>query len=171
MPNPTARPQPHSVPLAPPAAMGLVAAIAIGLAGCATTTHPASAVDPVGAALAQPFRDLSLIRGEAPSDLLRAAAEPYRALRDCAAIAAELDMLKSLLGPDVDAAQAKDNGAGFAGAVVSGAAGLPFRGVVRRLTGAHKRDEGVATAVLGAMVRRGFLKGEGAALGCATSAS
>lgn len=166
MPHPAARPQSHPVPIAPRAAVGVAAAIAVGMAGCATTAHPAPPVDPVGAALAQPFRDLSLIRGAAPPALVRAAAEPYRATKDCVAIAAERDVLAGL-----GAAQAKDDGAGLAGAVVSGAAGLPFRGVVRRLTGAHRRDEANAAAVLGSMVLRGFLKGEGAALGCAASAS
>lgn len=141
------------------------------MAGCATHTRPRTEQDPVGDALAQPFRDLSLIRGEAPAELLRAARAPYRETRDCAAVQAELDQLDGHLGPDVDAARPKDDGAGFAGAVVSGAAGLPFRGVVRRLTGAHKRDEAIAAAVLGGMVRRGFLKGERAALGCGKAAS
>lgn len=171
MPDPAARPQPHPVLFAPRPMVGLAVAIAAGLGGCATTTRPASPADPVGSALAQPFRDLSLIRSEAPAELVRAAAEPYRPTQDCAAVAAELDVLVGLLGPDVDAAPAKDGGADLAGAVVSGAAGLPFRGVVRRLTGAHKRDEAIAAAVLGAMVRRGFLKGQAAALGCAKQAS
>jgi hypothetical protein len=37
--------------------------------------------------------------------------------------------------------------------------GLPFRGVVRRISGAHKRDQKREHAILAAIARRGFLKG------------
>lgn len=145
---------------------GLAGAAAACLAGCATTVQPEAESDPVGAALAQPLHDLNLVRGEAPQALVRAAEAPYRATRDCADISAELAELDGLLGPDIDATQVKGGAADFVGAVVSSAAGLPFRGVVRRLTGAHQRDEAVAAAILGAAVRRGYLKGERAALDC-----
>lgn len=72
------------------------------------------------------------------------------------------------VGADIDVAAAcgENGAAGLAGDVVTGAASLPFRSLVRRLSGAHKRDRNVAAVILGGMVRRGFLKGQRAALGC-----
>lgn len=163
MPNPNVRPcrQVHRLTV-------LSVAVA-GLAGCATVGDPKAPQNPVVAALAQPFRDLSLIQGQLPSGLRQVAAEPYRQLRDCSAIRAGLAELEGWLGADIDvAATGRENGAaGLAGDVVTGAVNLPFRGVVRRLSGAHKRDRDAAAVILGGMVRRGFLKGQRAALGCA----
>lgn len=133
----------------------------IGLGACATIAR--GSPDPVGAAIQQPMRDLSLIRDLVPEALLRAAAAPY-ALQDretCASLGEEVTALDAALGPDLQAG-AKVQGdtvGGMAGALIGGAVGLPFRGVVRRITGADQRDRALKAAVLAGMVRRGFLKG------------
>jgi len=145
----------------------LAAAAVLALAGCATLADPATPQDPVGAAVVQPLADLSLLRSNLTPQLAAAAVQPYRSPGDCAAIAAELADLDARLGPDVDTPPPDGSAAGFAGEVVTGAASLPFRGVVRRLSGAHRRDRETAAVVLGAMVRRGFLKGARAAQRCA----
>ena len=139
-----------------------------GLAGCVTVVDPKAPQDPVGAALAQPFRDLGLIQGQLPAGLRQVAVEPYRPLRDCPAVRAGLAELKGWLGADIDVAgpRGENGAAGLAGDVVTGAASLPFRSLVRRPSGAHKRDRNVAAVILGGMVRRGFLKGQRAALSC-----
>jgi len=143
-------------------------AVLLGLAGCATVADPRAPRDPVGEAVTQPLRDLSLVQGELPPGLRTAVAKPYRPLSDCASLRTELAALDGWLGPDVDAADAaRDGAAGLLGDVVTGAASLPFRGVVRRASGARDRDQAIAAVVLAAMVRRGFLKGERVALGCA----
>jgi hypothetical protein len=49
--------------------------------------------------------------------------------------------------------------AGLVTDAVRGATALPFRGVIRRVTGAETRDKLRARAVLAGMTRRGFLKG------------
>ena len=121
-----------------------------------------------GATVAQPFRDLGLIQGQLPAGLRQVAVEPYRPLRDCPAILAGLAELEGWLGADIDVAAAcgENGAAGLAGDVVTGATSLPYRSLVRRLSGAHKSDRNVAAVILGGMVRRGFLKGQRAALGC-----
>lgn len=148
------------------AALCAVAAI-LPLTACTTTRTPADPDDPMGAALSQPFRDLGLVQENAPAVVERAAAEPYRPSRDCAEINADIAELRTVLGPDVDEADIDDDGTSVAGAIVSNAASLPFRGLIRELTGAQDRDEEVAAKIVAAMVRRGFLKGERTALGCA----
>ena len=124
----------------------------------------------MGAALSQPFRDLGLVQENAPAIVLKAAADPYAASRDCPRIQADIAELRSVLGPDVDEPESDEGGAAVAGAIVSGAASLPFRGLIREITGAQDRDEEVAEAIVAAMVRRGFLKGERAGLNCPTPA-
>lgn len=116
----------------------------------------------MGAAIAQPFHDLGVIQAT-PADALRSAAKaPYAVptTGDCPALAAELAALDAILGPDVDKAAQKPDAAGelVAGAVRS-AFSLPFRGVVRRLTGAEQRDREMREAVRAGTARRGFLKG------------
>lgn len=150
---------------------GLSVAVAMLAAGaCTTTRTPADPNDPMGEALSQPFRDLGLVQENAPVIVRKAAADPYRASRDCAEINADIAELRSVLGPDVDEAGPEGDGAGVAGAIVSGATALPFRGLIREITGAKAREEEVAAAIVAAMVRRGFLKGERAALGCPSEA-
>lgn len=145
---------------------GSVAALlGLSLAACATVQNPADKPEPVGAALSQPLRDLSVIQPEAPAELARAAADPYRPSPDCAANAKEQGRLTELLGPDVGRETAKDDPAEMAGDMMADAA-LPFRGVIRWVSGAERRDQAMAATVLGAMVRRGFLKGEASARGC-----
>jgi len=147
----------------------LAAALATGLAGCASTGGRQVA-NRGGDAVSQPFRDLSLIRDVTPEALTRSAAAPYAAetTADCAALSTELAALDLALGPDLDGPQAK--GDGFVGEAADAALhslfDLPFRGVIRRVSGADQRDKAHARAVLAGMVRRGFLKGLALARGC-----
>lgn len=145
----------------------LIAGLA-GLGGCATA--PAhKAADPVGAAIQQPMRDLSLLQDAPPSDvLLMAAAGPYvtDGPADCLAISRELAALDTVLGPDIDGSSAApDASAHLAAGVIGGVFGLPFRGVVRQISGAQQREVTQQAAVLAGMVRRAFLKGR-ASLTC-----
>lgn len=148
-----------------PVAAVLVAVV--GLAGCATRiveTPPQS--DSMGRTFEEPFRDLSLIREVAPEVLVRAAAEPYRAAADCPSLQAELAALDRALGPDVDEPVVRP-GDGLVAELFGGLLGLPYSGVIRRLTGARQRELAYRAAVLSGMVRRGFLKGSRRGLGCA----
>lgn len=147
----------------------LAAALATSLAGCASTGGR-QAANRGGDAISQPFRDLSLIRDVTPEALTRSAAGPYAAetVGDCPALSAELAALDLALGPDLDGPQTK--GDGFVGEAADAALhslfDLPFRGVIRRVSGADQRDKAQARAVLAGMVRRGFLKGLALARGC-----
>lgn len=150
----------------------LVVGLACGLGGCATTSQTSSerGADAVSGAVSQPLRDLSLIRKAVPEVLARAVADPYATSTpvDCGALTREIGDLDAVLGPDLKAG-GKDKG-GDAFDMVSGALGsaidLPFRGVVRKVSGAEKHDRDAARAVLAGMVRRGFLKGQALTAGC-----
>lgn len=162
MPETTPPPlQPLRLPLA------LLAALL--QAACVTPpTRRTEPADPLATAVVQPLRDLSLVRsGELPLAIRRAAAQPYRPSLGCHEIQAELETLRAWLGPDVDPSHAgAPEGSELAVALLSSATALPFRGVVRRLTGAHRRDEAVNATIVGALVRRGFLNGEQVSRGC-----
>lgn len=148
--------------------LGLLAACAgLLLGACATTRSlpPSSQAERAGAAIEQPFRDLSLLQEVAPEALIRAAAAPYKPASDCAALRAEIVELDKVLGPDVDEPQPAA-GSTLVADLIGGAIGLPFRGVVRQVTGAAARDRALRAGVLAGMARRGFLKGAASRMAC-----
>ena len=113
------------------------------------------------------------MRENPPDILVRAADAPYDRPDQigCASILSEIDALDLVLGPDLDQLPEEDEASDTDGnAVLSGAIasliGLPYRGIVRRLSGAGKREEMLRKAILAGMVRRGFLKGLSLDAGC-----
>lgn len=144
-----------------------IALAGLAVCGLAAIAAPASAQPQrdeniVAGAVQQPFRDLNLIRETAPPQLVAAAQAPYAdATADCAALRSEIASLDTLLGPDVDDKTSEENSAArdLAAGALRSALDLPFRSVIRRVTGAHSRDEAIRRAVLAGMVRRAYLKG------------
>lgn len=89
---------------------------------------------------------------------------------DCVGLQYDTDMLSRVLGPDLTAPKPGEDeepiiteeSAGEAAwsAARSAAVGwIPFRGVVRFITGAERRDRRMKQAVLAGFVRRAYLKG------------
>jgi len=145
--------------------------VALGMSAC-STSEPAR-IEPrndVKRAVQQPFRDLSLLRSDPPRALRQAAADPYALPRpvDCKGLAEEIATLDKLLGPDVDVGGVRTGN--DAEAIVAGAVGglvdLPFGGIVRRLSGAEKRDRQRRQIIIASIARRSFLKGAAQALAC-----
>lgn len=136
------------------------------------------------AALA-PLEDLNIKQSGIPAVLQRAVAAPYdlTGLDRCEPIAAEIGRLDAALGPDLDEAPPPDNRGKVrkvAGAVkdagVSEVRGktqdlLPFRGWVRKLTGAARHEKRIQQAIASGSVRRGYLKGVGMRMNCAPPAA
>jgi hypothetical protein len=146
------------------------------LGGCAAN-DPSKFAD----AATTPLGDLNLVQAPIPPALAAAQKQPYAmpAEQGCAALAAELRALDEVLGPDLDAPpSAADPGLVERGsdAVGSAAVGavrgasenlVPFRGWVRKLSGAERYSRDVAAAIVAGGARRGFLRGVRAARGCA----
>ena len=109
------------------------------------------------------------LRGAEVPDLLRAvAADPYRApaAPACETIPAELKALDEVLG--ADAGQPRKHRSQAVKWALGSVRGLvPYRGVVRFLTRADKRDEALTDATMAGFARRGFLRGLEANLHCA----
>ena len=126
-------------------------------------------------AIESPLRDVNLMRTKIPSVLQRAQVAPYASVgvADCATLRNEIDLLDIALGPDLDAtsdphASRKQKLIGKAigaGADVASSV-IPYRGVVRFVSGTEKHDELTAQSVLAGSVRRAYLKGVGENLGC-----
>lgn len=160
-----------------PAAL-LVAMLAT--AGCATSAHkpPAGEIArPIGDVLSQPAKDLNLVHDTPSATLAGAYANPYGAAGPrCEAIAGEIRALDAAIGQDLDAPGWKasvesESPAALAHDAVRDLVGLPFRGVVRRISGADHRDRIARAHVVSGLVRRAYLKGQGQAAGCTPPAA
>jgi hypothetical protein len=156
--------------------------VALGLAlsaGCTTTVDPAKRGQKnLGTAVAAPFKDLGLVKPEAPKQLsdITYPYDPARLENGCAQVAYEIGALDRLLGPE-SYAPAPDKSMGdkaksATGNAVGGAAEgattgfIPFRGVVREVSGASKAEAEVNHAIAMGQLRRAFLRGFGLAVGC-----
>lgn len=150
----------------------LLPAVAFTLAACAGAPKSSSVAD----AATTPLSDLNIVRAEIPAALLAAQKQPYAVPADpgCTALLAEVRALDEVLGPDLDTPATAANpgliergGTAAVGAVRNAAEGVvPFRGWVRKLSGAERYANNVAAAIAAGTVRRAFLKGIGSARAC-----
>jgi hypothetical protein len=132
-----------------------------------------------------PLNDLNLVKAPIPAVLANAQKHPYGAPvgTSCDALANEVRSLDEVLGADLDAAPSASNpglierggtavGDAAVGALRSTAEGLvPYRGWVRKLSGAERYSKEVAAAIAAGTVRRAFLKGVRAEKGCVAAVS
>jgi hypothetical protein len=132
----------------------------------------------VGSAIATPVQDLNLKKTDLPDILVKAQANPYdtTSVGDCAAIAAEVASLDQALGADTDAPPPvnDEDGKGTSAATVLSVgvqALIPYRGVIRQISGANASDKALAAAIQTGFARRGFLKGRAIEMNCAAGAS
>lgn len=131
-------------------------------------------------AVQMPFEDLNLTRDKIPPLLQKMAGRPYALPDDmsCGAMHREIALLDDVLGADVDVWRDPAKRDSYADKGISAAQGhavgmienqvsiIPYRGVVRQVTGAEKHARKVATAYEVGRLRRAFFKGLGVAKGC-----
>ena len=123
-----------------------------------------------------PFRDLGFTKEEIPESLAAAANGPYSqpASKKCKAIMQEITALNEVLGedkydPEIILASSSNNtsyfaegiqyASGMAIAKTGKIAALPFRGVVRRVSGAAKQEKASKEAHEAGEIRRAYLRG------------
>jgi hypothetical protein len=125
-------------------------------------------------AVTQPLTDLNVKRRDIAPLLAIVREDPYTldTIRNCRDLIAEVGKLNAVLGPDfdqieLDAASRKrrDSVASAAGGLISSL--VPFRYLIREISGAGQADRDYRTIIYAGVVRRGFLKGWGAQRGCA----
>jgi hypothetical protein len=162
----------------------LLSAAALALGGCMTTrsdgspkvqtSNEANRENLKGVA-ESPLRDMNVLRTKIPPVLLQAMADPYQRpmSKGCAQLNVLLQPLNDALGADLDAPEPDPDdlmgrGKETAMGLMSGAASdmIPFRGWIRKLTGAERHDRLVQQAITAGAVRRSYLKGLGEAKGC-----
>jgi hypothetical protein len=143
----------------------------LALGGCAASDQNKAAT-----AVTTPLSDLNLVNAPIPDTLAQAQKAPYQVPADlaCPALAADIRALDAVLGADLDTPATDTNPslvergsnavAGAAQKAVEGA--IPFRGWVRKLSGAERYSKQVAAAINAGTVRRAFLKGMAKAGGC-----
>lgn len=123
----------------------------------------------MGDAVTTPVSDLNLKKGEIPPLLIAAQERPYhlRGLERCNQIAGAIRELDQLLGDDLDLPQ-EDGQRVTAGRVAQAAVGsfIPFRGLIREVSGANTHERRMQAAIDAGIARRAFLKGYGQARGC-----
>jgi hypothetical protein len=164
------------------AALSLAVIVASGasLAQDMPQTQPATPAGKAKQVMKQPLKDLNVVQDQIPEALLKAKADPYaRPLEaSCHAVRVEIYELDYALGQDLDTDKAADESLSkklanetynLARGAVSGL--IPYRGIVRRVTGAEKHARAINEALLAGAVRRSYLKGFGEALGCAYPAA
>ena len=116
-----------------------------------------------------PVEDVNLKKREIPAVLLTAQEDPYStdATRNCGQINTALDSLDGALGPDFDSGEPAKKGlnkTGVAKSVVGSF--IPFRGVIREVSGAAGAERRYNAAVDAGIARRGYLRGVARMRGC-----
>ncbi len=120
-----------------------------------------------------PVKDVGLKKTKIPAKLIAIQDDPYSldGLRRCSAIIKEVKELNAVLAADVNEkvdkskAEKREETAGRVGGGLLGGL-IPFRGIVREVSGAAGDERKYNAAVYAGVVRRGFLKGVGRERGC-----
>lgn len=128
-----------------------------------------------GEIASQPARDVGIMRTEIPDVLVKASIDPYSltGLKTCRQLSAAVTELNGALGPDFKVAgDYKESRAGklaeAGGAAVVNSL-IPFRGIVREVSGAAPAQRRLNAALDAGYARRGFLRGVHKTRGCKTA--
>lgn len=163
----------------------VLAGLALTLAaGAASAQAPRGTIEGergvAGVAVA-PLEDVNVKKVPIPRVLTAAVADPYdmKGMDACSTLALELARIDEALGPDIDQPPVADTRSraakGGEAATDLAKAGvqslIPFRGVIRQVTGAARYAKEVQDAIEAGSTRRGFLKGVGMRMNCAPPAA
>ena len=154
-------------------------ATAIGLCLAATPGFAQTAVAPENVraedVAMSPLSDLNVRKKDVPVVLEMAMAKPYdlAGIKSCKGLITSIMDLDGALGDDIDVATGEKsdmekagNGAGAIAKSVLGSF-IPFRGVIREVSGANAQERLWDRALYAGTARRVFLKGMGEQRGCA----
>lgn len=149
------------------AALGAI--LAIGALSSPAAAQDEQDVRDVRDVAKTPLEDVGLDKDEIPEILLTAAQNPYAATgtATCNALVGEIASLDNVLGDDYDRAGEEKTGIDgkkVAKSVVGSI--IPFRGIVREVSGAAGDARKAAAAVRAGIARRAYLKGLGEGRGC-----
>ncbi len=125
----------------------------------------------MGDIITAPLQDTNLKKKRIPEVLELARGGPYdmTGLGNCAAISRKIAALSEVLGTDFDAPEDRRPNRGRQAASVGKSvvqSFIPFRGVIREVTGAAAAQREWDAAVDAGIARRGFLRGVARVRGC-----
>ncbi|ETI63312.1 hypothetical protein C100_13485 [Sphingobium sp. C100] len=129
-------------------------------------------LDKAGKIATQPARDVGLDKDEIPLVLQRAVENPYAtpSSRTCKGLNMGLGELDAVLGDDFTVGREanEDRTGKIAEAVGKTIVNslIPFRGLVREISGAAPAERRLQAAVTAGVARRGYLRGLASAKGC-----
>lgn len=154
--------------------MRIALASCLAVAALAATGAAAqdNAAKRAGEIVTQPVRDVGIDKKEIPPVLVAAGENAYglSGLKTCAQIRGAIDELTAALGPDFGTgAQTAENRAeriAEAGGQTVINSIIPFRGLVREVTGAAPAQRRMNAALDAGYARRGFLRGVYTTRGC-----
>ena len=142
--------------------IGLVLAMLVALPAHAQDQKKQTDAERAGDIATQPARDVGAVKTKIPPVLQQAADEPYNldGLSKCAAIRAAVADLSEALGPDFASGvdREKSRKIKVTGDTVAGLI-VPFRGIVREVSGAASAQRELNAALDAGFARRGFLRG------------
>ncbi|WP_231848707.1 hypothetical protein [Sphingobium sp. SYK-6] len=133
-------------------------------------------LEKAGRIASQPARDVGISKRKVPPVLQEAVKKPYAVPRrqDCRWLNYELARLNQALGPDFDVEDKSDEDKveqlAYAGGEMIVNSLIPFRGLVREISGAGPADRRRTAAINAGLARRGYLRGLATAKSCASSA-
>jgi hypothetical protein len=147
-----------------------MAALLLAAPAAARQAAPIGDRDPNAVDIAKtPVTDLNIDKQQIPELLILAQQKPYdiEGLEHCSQLSEAVVQFDEVLGADLDLPQeARDRiDAGRIGKAVVNSF-IPFRGVIREVSGASEHQRMVRAAIQAGLARRGFLKGVGEARGC-----
>lgn len=162
-------------PVRPEARHLFVAAALAWSPGALAQDRPITDREPDAVDVAKtPMTDLNLSRIEIPALLVEAQQRPYSLvnLKDCTQLVAAVEELDRVLGPDLDLPQT-ERSRFSKGRIAQWAVGtfIPFRSLIREISGANRQQREITAAVQAGLARRGFLKGVGSTRNCPYPAS
>lgn len=157
----------------------ITAIAAIGACLTGVTAYAQTAVAPQNVRAQDiamsPLSDINIRKKEMPVVLQMAMIKPYdlTGIKSCKGFTTAIMDLDGALGDDIDVATGEKsdeekmgNGAGAIAKSVLGSF-IPFRGIIREVSGANAQERLWDRALYAGAVRRAFLKGVGQQRGCA----
>ena len=161
----------------------LMFAVAAGAASAQNEAETANSTQPsrmqevgrsAGRIASQPVRDVGVARTDIPPVLQAAVAAPYglNGIKTCRDLSNAFHALTDVIGPDFQPGEVKkENRAGKlaeAGGKTAVNSLLPFRALVREVSGAAPAQRRLSDAVDAGYARRGFLRGVHSTRSCKT---
>jgi hypothetical protein len=136
--------------------------IAIGTVALLLTPSAMVTAQSTGEIVSQPARDVGIVHTKIPPLLQTASENPYSTTgaRSCAQISSSIAALTKVIGPDFSTSPEhnKRNIAKIGGELAVNSL-IPFRGIVREVSGASAADRRKQAAIDAGIARRGFLRG------------